>query len=167
MKMTVYVRNWRPNQLIFKHAGIKITLNRRGTRDDNVALPDEALSNTDVARFLRNGKLEQISEEAFQNLASRSEDETMPAISKKKIERLVISKEPPKDSPLTSYPFVAQELEARQVRSPELEWETPPEPSQPEFKKAVNESEPQTNDPFGLVNTKKKSGSKKKTNSEE
>lgn len=162
MKMTVYVRNWRPNALQFKHAGVKILLQRRGTRDDNVALPDEALSNGVIARYLRTGKLERISEEAYFLLASRDEDEKMPALKTKKLEKVGINSKPTDpNSPLQSTPFFVEDFDNRVVRSPGLEWETPPEPTYPLYTGEDKDKTLPQNDPFGL--TSKKPAARKKT----
>jgi len=160
--MTVYVRNWRPNAVQFKHAGVKILLQRRGTRDDNVALPDEALSNGVIARYLRTGKLERISEEAYFLLASRDEDEKMPALQQRKIEKVAINNKPTNpDSPLERTPTFVEAYDNREVRSPNLEWETPPEPTFPPYQGSDKDKALPQNDPFGL--TSKKPGAKRKT----
>ncbi len=149
--MTLYVRNWRPNSLQFKHAGVKILLERRGTRNDNVALPDEALSNGVVARYLRTGKLERISEAGYFQLATRQEDEKMPALATKPIEKVKMDNRPSNpDSPLSATPTFVEAFDNRQVRSPNLEWETAPEPTQPLYEGDPSDVLPQ-NDPFGLT----------------
>jgi hypothetical protein len=73
-----YVRNGRPNRLIIKYAGTKFLLERRGSREDTITLPDDAKTDPVVARFLRQGFLEEISKEAFMTLASRDEDTILP-----------------------------------------------------------------------------------------
>jgi hypothetical protein len=163
--MTLYVRNWRPNQLMFKHAGVKILLNRRGTRDDNVALPDEAMSNPVVARFLRTGKLERISEEGFHLLATRQDDEVMPGIKTIQPEKVTIDSKPSDpNSPLQSTPTFVEAFNKREVRSPQLEWETDPEPTKPAFV-GVDTDKLNKNDPFGLTESEPetKKSTKKKT----
>ena len=74
MAELLYVRNARPNILIVKFAGAKFPLERRGNREDSVALPVDAKNDPIVGRFIRQGFLEEISKEAFMELGLRTED---------------------------------------------------------------------------------------------
>jgi len=74
MDNTFYVRNWRPNAVVFKYAGLKYVLERRGDRKDSVALPIDAKSDPVVNRWLRTNILEEVSREDFSELASRIVD---------------------------------------------------------------------------------------------
>lgn len=68
---TFYVRNWRPNRLVFKYAGLKYVLERRGDRQDTVALPIDAQSDPTIARWLKSDMLENIERDDYIELASR------------------------------------------------------------------------------------------------
>ena len=68
---TFYVRNWRPNRLVFKYAGLKYILERRGDRQDTVALPVDAQSDPTIARWLKSSMLEDIQRDDYIELASR------------------------------------------------------------------------------------------------
>lgn len=154
--MAIYVRNWRPNQLIFRHADLKIRLGRRGERTDNVALPDEALSNPDVAKFLRNGRLERISEEAYFNLATRPEDEEFPEIKRADTARVKIRTiDPNPEAIVAKTPGFVEDFDKRKVRSPGLEWAQEPEASQPPFEGETGAGPSTVNtDPFGVTKQK-------------
>jgi len=69
---TLFIRNWHPNRLVLTYAGQRYILERRGTREDNLALPDEARKDKTVARWLSNGTLEEITQDQFMELAVRS-----------------------------------------------------------------------------------------------
>lgn len=87
MADTVYLRNRRPNRVVLTHAGLRVVLERRGSREDSVSLPGEALQDATIARWLRAGMIEQISKDSFLELASRTDafdpnyrDENEPSI---------------------------------------------------------------------------------------
>lgn len=71
---TFYVRNWRPNRVVFKYAGLKYILERRGDRQDTVALPVDAKSDPVIARWLKTDILEDIQRDDYIELASRATD---------------------------------------------------------------------------------------------
>lgn len=71
---TLYVRNARPNRLVLKFNGLREVLEHRGNRKDSIALPGELREDSEIARWLRNGQLEEISKEAFLQLGRRSID---------------------------------------------------------------------------------------------
>src|SRR6476469_9507426 len=73
MADTVYLRNNRPNRVVLTHAGLRVVLERRGSREDSVSLPAEALQDSTTARWLRAGMVEQISKDAFLDLAARTD----------------------------------------------------------------------------------------------
>lgn len=74
---TLYVRNSRPNMIIFRTAdGTRHKLEHRGHRQDSTALPIEALSDPIVSRWLKIGQLEKISREDFMELGKRVVDVT-------------------------------------------------------------------------------------------
>jgi len=71
MDDTLFVRNNRPNRVILKLNGLRHILERRGTREDSVALPlDQANRDPVIQRWLKEGRLEEISRDQFMNLAS-------------------------------------------------------------------------------------------------
>lgn len=70
---TIFVRNFRPNRVVLTHAGLRIVLERRGSREDTASLPAEALNEPIIARWLRAGMIEQITKEDFLNLSARSD----------------------------------------------------------------------------------------------
>jgi len=71
---TFYVRNWRPNSVMFRYSGLKYVLERRGDRQDTAALPVDARGNPTVTRWLRSGILEEITKDDFVELAARVTD---------------------------------------------------------------------------------------------
>ena len=71
---TFYVRNWRPNRVVFKYSGLKYVLERRGDRQDTTALPLDAKSDPTIARWLKVNILEDITKDEFIELASRTSD---------------------------------------------------------------------------------------------
>lgn len=74
---TIYVRNARPNTIVFHYAGTRYKLEHRGNRQDSAALPKEAQSDPSVMRWLQNGQLERISKDSFMRLGARTVD-TLP-----------------------------------------------------------------------------------------
>jgi hypothetical protein len=81
---TFFVRNRRPNRVVIKYADLRVALERNGAREDSVALPAEARNEPSIARWLRQGILEEISKNAYLELQAslaafdpnhRSEDE--------------------------------------------------------------------------------------------
>lgn len=74
---TIYVRNARPNAIVFHYAGTRFKLEHRGNRGDSVALPKDAQSDASVMRWLQNGQLEKISRDAYMKLGTRTVD-TLP-----------------------------------------------------------------------------------------
>jgi len=71
MTDTVYFRNMRPNRVVLQYADLRVVLERRGSREDSVSFPSESLNDSTIARWLRSGLIEQISKDAFLELASR------------------------------------------------------------------------------------------------
>ena len=71
---TLYVRNARPNMLIFKFDDVRYVLQHRGNRADSVALPITAEKDNLIARWLKNGQLEKINQKSFMALGKRSVD---------------------------------------------------------------------------------------------
>lgn len=74
---TLYVRNGRPNTVIFTAGGIRHKLEHRGNRQDSAALSEDASREPIVVRWLQSGQLEKISKDAFMRLGSRTVD-TLP-----------------------------------------------------------------------------------------
>lgn len=73
-EQVLYVRNARPNMVIFKFNDVRYVLQHRGNRADSVPLPEEARKDNLISRWLKNGQLEEISKEAFMQLGKRSVD---------------------------------------------------------------------------------------------
>jgi hypothetical protein len=71
---TLYLRNARPNRVIFRYADVRYVLEHRGNRSDSVALPIDAEKDTTIARWMQSGQLERISKESFHKLATRTVD---------------------------------------------------------------------------------------------
>lgn len=77
---TIYVRNARPNTVVIRYGDLRISLAHRGGlgRDlprspgDACALPADALNDPTIAKWLRNGTLEEISKDAFMKLSRRT-----------------------------------------------------------------------------------------------
>lgn len=74
---TIFVRNARPNRIVFHYAGTRYLLEHRGNRQDSAALPKEAQHDPSVMRWLQNGQLEKITRDAFMKLGARTVD-TLP-----------------------------------------------------------------------------------------
>jgi len=74
---TIYVRNARPNRVVFHYAGTRYMLEHRGNRQDSAALPKEAQNDPNIMRWLQQGQLEKISRDAFMKLGTRQVD-TLP-----------------------------------------------------------------------------------------
>jgi hypothetical protein len=70
----VYLRNARPNQVIFHYDGLRYKLEHRGNRNDTVALPAGALNDRDISRWVQVKQLEVISKDSFVKLATRTVD---------------------------------------------------------------------------------------------
>lgn len=73
MADTVYLRNMRPNRVVLQHAGLRVVLERRGSREDSVSLPAEALNESTIARWLRASMIEEITKDSFLELAARTD----------------------------------------------------------------------------------------------
>lgn len=71
---TLYVRNGRPNRVIFHFNGMRYRLEHRGHRQDSTSLPIDAANDPEVSRWLKIGQLEQISKDAFMKLGARQVD---------------------------------------------------------------------------------------------
>jgi hypothetical protein len=71
---TLYLRNARPNRVVFKYADVRYVLEHRGNRQDTVALPIEAEKDTLISRWLIAQQLEKITKDQFHKLATRSVD---------------------------------------------------------------------------------------------
>jgi hypothetical protein len=75
----IYVRNTRPVGVVLKLGkDIRYNLAYRGHRQDAIALPAEAANDREIARWLGEGRLEQISKEAYVRLAKRQMDQPRP-----------------------------------------------------------------------------------------
>lgn len=71
---TLYLRNARPNRIAFVYGGHRYLLEHRGNRADSTSLPIEAAQDATVSRWLKNGQLEKISQNAFMKLGTRQVD---------------------------------------------------------------------------------------------
>lgn len=69
----IFVRNGRSNVLVVRFGDIRVPLGRRGSRDDTLSLPTEAKNDPILSRWLKEGKLEEISSDDFFRLAGRSD----------------------------------------------------------------------------------------------
>lgn len=70
----LYVRNARPNRVAFVFGGHRYLLEHRGNRADSTSLPIEAQHDATVSRWLKNGQLEKITQNAFMKLGTRQVD---------------------------------------------------------------------------------------------
>ena len=73
-KDLIYVRNARPNKVVFHFDGTRYPLEHRGHRGDSTALPAEAAQDSLISRWIQQGQLEKISKEAFMQLGARTID---------------------------------------------------------------------------------------------
>jgi hypothetical protein len=71
---TLFVRNGRPNRVVFYFHGMRYRLEHRGHRHDSTSLPIEAVSDPEVSRWLKIGQLEKISRDSFMKLGARQVD---------------------------------------------------------------------------------------------
>jgi hypothetical protein len=71
---TLYVRNGRPNRVVFHFNGMRYRLEHRGHRQDSTSLPIEAANDPEVSRWMKIGQLEKISKDAFMKLGARQVD---------------------------------------------------------------------------------------------
>lgn len=74
----LYIRNKRPNAVLIRYETdggkqVKFTVERRGSREDTIALPGELKQDPTVASFLNRGILEEISKDEFMTLGERKE----------------------------------------------------------------------------------------------
>jgi len=70
----IYVRNARPNKVVFYFDGTRYPLEHRGHRADSCSLPAEAIHDATISRWVKQGQLEKISKESFNQLAARMVD---------------------------------------------------------------------------------------------
>lgn len=72
----LYVRNRRPNRVVIPAVagGPRHLLERRGSREDSVALPAEVENHPTISRWIKTGILEKISKDAFMRLGARTID---------------------------------------------------------------------------------------------
>lgn len=129
---TIYVRNLRPNRVVLLHAGLRVILERRGSREDTTSLPSEALNEPTIARWLRAGMIEQISKEDFLDLASRTDafDPNFRSPDEPELVSNVRSKAIPMSPEKSETPFVIDiaKLDRKEL-SPLVEFKDPPEAS--------------------------------------
>ena len=76
MSDNLYIRNLRPNRIVIKYSKAKLRfhVDRRGTRNDTLALPIDAKTDADIARWLRIGQIEEITQEQYMELSAREVD---------------------------------------------------------------------------------------------
>lgn len=131
MADTVYLRNNRPNRVVLTHAGLRVVLERRGSREDSVSFPAASLQDATTARWLRAGIIEQISKDAFLDLAARI-DAYDPNV-RSENEPTIVSDIRDRDLPLiddkTTPNIIDTDKIDRTLLSPSIEWETPPDPT--------------------------------------
>jgi hypothetical protein len=70
----LYLRNGRPNMIVFHYDGVRYKLHHRGNRADSISLPAEAKNDPEISKWIRKGQLEKISKEAFMKLGARQVD---------------------------------------------------------------------------------------------
>ena len=70
---TVYLRNRRPNRVVVQYAGLRVVLERRGSREDSASFPADVLSDSTVARWLRGDRLEELTKDQFMDLSGRTD----------------------------------------------------------------------------------------------
>jgi len=71
---TAYLRNGRPNSVVFHFQGVRYKLEHRGHRQDSVAVPAEALNDGNISRWIKIGQLEKITRDSFMTLGARTVD---------------------------------------------------------------------------------------------
>lgn len=69
---TVYIRNNRPNRVVLQYAGLRVVLERRGSREDTASFPSDALSDPTIARWLRANRIEELTKDQFLDLSGRT-----------------------------------------------------------------------------------------------
>lgn len=122
---TLYVRNGRPNRVVFYYAGTRTGLERRGSREDSTSLPAEASNDPTVSRFLKQGILEKISREAFMKLGARQIDIEPAQFLKRPVrdgKRADVLMHPA-DADTTRSPSSLRDADVRKAAVPNLEWQ--------------------------------------------
>ena len=125
MSDVLYVRNTRPNAVLIRVGGIKYTAERRGSREDSLALPGDWRNDPIVATFLQQGVIEEISKETFMTLGSRPDGVTeIPLKERKAATEVNIPINNPEES---RQPYLITEEDLRKstpLRSPRPEFAT-------------------------------------------
>lgn len=121
---TVFIRNRRPNIVVINYAGQRFALQRRGHREDSVSLPADALNDTTISKFLKQGRLEKISQDSFMRLGARQIDIEANQYLKRpmrdsKHTDLIMY---PADSDTTRSPSSIRDADIRKSGTPNLEW---------------------------------------------
>jgi hypothetical protein len=127
MSKFLYVRNQRPNRLVVRYADLRIVLERRGSREDATALPEEARQDRTISRWFTDGKLEEITQDQFESLKGRLEDEPMAPLKHKAVE-VNLPMNPPAHVTPTLIDADNAELK-EEFMSPHLEFADPPKPT--------------------------------------
>lgn len=129
---TIFVRNFRPNRVVLTHAGLRIVLERRGSREDTASLPAEALNEPIIARWLRAGMIEQITKEDFLNLSARTDafDPNFRSPDEPEVVSNVKNKAVPMSPEKSETPYLidVQNLDKKDL-TPLVEFKDPPQPT--------------------------------------
>lgn len=128
----LYVRNLRPNRVVLTHAGLRVVLERRGSREDTTSLPEDARNEPIIARWLRAGMIEEVTKEDFLDLAARSDafDPNLRAENEPLTKSLRDPRTPglPMSHDNSATPTVIDTDKIDKTKlSPQLEWVTPPD----------------------------------------
>lgn len=154
---TFYVRNWRPNRIVFKYTGLKYILERRGSREDTTALPLDAKSDPVIARWMKIGVLEEISRDNFVELASRVKDGPFGALTSKARQVDIPIEKGTEPRPTTiSYDLIDSEEWKREYLSPSINFTTPPLSTEEELAKLRAEAEVEELEEVAAPKTTKK-----------
>ena len=119
----LYVRNGRPNRLVLPLTPRQF-LERRGSREDSTALTKDAKDNPTIARWLKEGTLEQITRDQFMKLAARQIDIEPGQYLKRPVRngRTADLQMHPAEADTTRSPSSIREPDVRKAAVPRLEW---------------------------------------------
>lgn len=154
---TFFVRNWRPNRVVFKYSGLKYVLERRGDRQDTTALPLDAKSDPTIARWLKMNILEDIEKDEFIELAARTSDGPFAPLRSKAKEVDIPIENRTSAEPTTIKSELIDNQEWRKKHlSPSLEYMTEPESTSEEVARKRAEAELKSVEEVASKKTKSK-----------
>jgi len=123
-EQTLFVRNRRPNRVVFSYAGNRYVLERRGSREDSTSLPADAKNDVTISRWIKQGVLEKISRDEFMRLGARTVDTPTAGFLKRPVrdQRHRDLRLHPAEADTTRSLTQIEDREVHSNASPNLEW---------------------------------------------